>query len=199
MVTAEWRPEAFHEGADLGALEVPDGGVSAAGATFLDCRLSSAVLADADLARTSWRGGALAGVRFVAGRLTRSSWRDTVLDDCALAGCELYGAVLRGVTIRRGALDAVNLRGATLQDVLVEDTVLRDVDLGGATLTRVRFPGCRIERLDLTKATLAEVDLRGAEVDIARGFDRLAGTVVDVGQLMALAPALAAHLGLEVG
>jgi hypothetical protein len=48
------------------------------------------------------------------------------------------------------------------------------------------------------KATLTEVDLRGAEVDIARGFDRLAGAVVDVGQLMTLAPALAAHLGLDV-
>ena len=43
-----------------------------------------------------------------------------------------------------------------------------------------------------------QVDLRGARVSIARGWDRLRGVVIDHGQLMELAPALAAQLGLEV-
>jgi uncharacterized protein YjbI with pentapeptide repeats len=106
--------------------------------------------------------------------------------------------VLRGVVVRRGTLDSVNLRGARLRDVVFEDCVLRDVDLGGASLVRVSFPGCRIERLDITKAVFEQVDLRGAEVEVARGIERLAGAIVDAGQLMALAPALAAHLGLDV-
>ena len=95
-------------------------------------------------------------------------------------------------------LDAVNLRGATLQDVAFESCALRDLDLGSATLTRLRLPACHVERLDLTNATLADVDLRGAELDISRGIDRLSGAVVDTGQLMTLAPTMAAHLGLEV-
>jgi uncharacterized protein YjbI with pentapeptide repeats len=94
--------------------------------------------------------------------------------------------------------DAVNLRGAALEDVVFEDCVLRDVDLAGARLTRVSLVGCRTERLDLTKATLAEVDLRGAEVGIARGLDRLGGAILDIGQVLELAPTLAAHLGIDV-
>jgi uncharacterized protein YjbI with pentapeptide repeats len=97
-----------------------------------------------------------------------------------------------------GLLDVVNLRGAVLEDVVFEDCRLREVDLGGARLTRVSFPGCRLERLDLTKATLSAVDLRGAELDVARGLDRLGGAILDIGQVLDLAPALAAQLGIDV-
>jgi uncharacterized protein YjbI with pentapeptide repeats len=193
-VTA-WEPEGLAEGVRL---DVPAGPVAAAGATFVDCRVSGGVLAEADLARAAWRGGGWSGVRVVGGRLARSSWRGVVIEDCALSGCELYGAVLHDVVVRRGTLDSVNLRGARLRDVVFEDCVLRDVDLGAASLVRVSFPGCRIERLDIQKAVFEQVDLRGAEVEVARGIDRLAGAIVDTGQLMALAPALAAHLGLDV-
>jgi len=92
----------------------------------------------------------------------------------------------------------LNLRGAVLTDVVFDGVVLRDVDLGAAKLTRVRFPGCRFERLDLTKAVLSGVDLRGATLDITRGVDRLGGAILDVGQLLDLAPALAGHLGIDV-
>ncbi len=95
-------------------------------------------------------------------------------------------------------LDAVNLRGAVLEDVTFEDCVLRDVDLGGARLSRVRFAGCRIERLDLSSATLSRVDLRGAQFTLARGYDRLGGAILDIGQVLELAPALAAQLGIDV-
>ena len=96
-------------------------------------------------------------------------------------------------------LDVVNLRGAVLDEVVFEDCRLREVDLGGAQLTGVSFAGCRIERLDLTGATLTEVDLRGAvALDIARGLDRLGGAVLDVAQVLELAPALAAQLGVDV-
>jgi hypothetical protein len=42
------------------------------------------------------------------------------------------------------------------------------------------------------------VELRGARIGISRGWDRLRGVVIDHGQLMELAPELAAQLGLEV-
>jgi uncharacterized protein YjbI with pentapeptide repeats len=95
-------------------------------------------------------------------------------------------------------LDAVNLRGATLQDVTFEECVLRDVDLGGAKVVGVSFAGCRIERLDLSKAALTQVDLRGATFTLARGYDRLGGAILDIGQVLELAPALATQLGIDV-
>lgn len=44
-----------------------------------------------------------------------------------------------------------------------------------------------------------DVDLRAAaELDIARGVDRLAGAVISTAQLLDLAPVLAAALGVRV-
>jgi uncharacterized protein YjbI with pentapeptide repeats len=111
---------------------------------------------------------------------------------------DLSGSYLKQVTVRGAGWDSVNLRGARLERVVFEDCRLRDLDLGTARLSQVRFPGCRFERLDLTKAELSKVDLRGAQLSIERGYDRLGGAVIDPGQLSDLAPALAAHLGLTV-
>ena len=47
-------------------------------------------------------------------------------------------------------------------------------------------------------ATLTDVDLRGSRIGIARGWDRLRGATIDHGQLIELAPDLAAQWGLTV-
>jgi uncharacterized protein YjbI with pentapeptide repeats len=190
------KPDSTYEGAVWAGGVLDE--VDAEDSTFIDCTITGLTVAGGGWERTSWRGGALSGVRVVGGRFARSRWRDVRFEASGLAGCELYGAYLRGARFSGGMLDAVNLRGASLEDVTFEDCVLRDVDFGGAKLTRVSLAGCRIERLDLSKATLAQVDLRGAEIGIARGLDRLGGAILDVGQVLELAPALAAHLGIDV-
>lgn len=46
---------------------------------------------------------------------------------------------------------------------------------------------------------MKDVDLRTvAELGIARGFDRLAGAVISTAQLLDLAPAFAAQIGVRV-
>jgi uncharacterized protein YjbI with pentapeptide repeats len=191
-----WAEDGFYEQLEQTGLELTD--LAAPGARFLDCRLSSSSISGGDLEGSTWRGGGLSGVRFVGTTLVRSLWQGIELEDCALSGVELFGAQLRKVVVRGGILQGVNLRQTRLQDVLFEDCVLRDVDFGAATLERVRFPGCRIEQVDLSAVKARGVDLRGARITIQRGMDRLRGMVIDHGQLMDLAPALAAELGLEV-
>ena len=83
-------------------------------------------------------------------------------------------------------------------EVRFEDCVLRDAEFGGATLRRVGFGGCTLARADFTKASCDEVDLRGAELGISGGYESLRGTTIDSGQLVALAPLLARHLGITV-
>ncbi|MCZ4514146.1 pentapeptide repeat-containing protein, partial [Streptomyces sp. ActVer] len=52
---------------------------------------------------------------------------------------------------------------------------------------------------DLSGATLVDVDLRrAAEVEVARGVDRLAGAVISPAQLMDLAGVFAAEMGVRV-
>ena len=191
-----WIADGDYEQIEQTGLELTD--VSAPGARFLDCQLSASVISGGDLEGSTWRGGGVRQVRFVGTQLARSVWHGLELNGCALSGVELFGSRLRKVVFRGGLLQGVNLRQSRLEDVVFEDCGLRDVDLGGATLQRVSFPGCRIERIDLTGMTARQVDLRGARVDIARGLDRLRGVVIDHGQLMELAPVLAAQLGLVV-
>jgi uncharacterized protein YjbI with pentapeptide repeats len=80
-----------------------------------------------------------------------------------------------------------------------ENCVLVEPDFGGARLERVEFTDCVLKRADLSGVTLTDVDLRqAAELDIARGVERLAGAVISPAQLLDLAPVLAAEMGLRV-
>ncbi len=174
--------------------------VDAPGARFLACTFEAVTVTGGRWERSLWRGGALDGVRCRG----CPDGADPVARG-GPDGVRPVGVRAARVVAAAGAgstgclLDVVNLRGAVLDEVVFEDCRLREVDLGGAQLTGVSFAGCRIERLDLTGATLTEVDLRGAvALDVARGLDRLGGAVLDVGQVLELAPALAAQLGVDV-
>ena len=191
-----WIADGDYERLEQTGLELTE--VSAPGARFLDCRLSSSVISGGDLEGSTWRGSSLASIRLVGTHLARSTWHAVELENCALSGVELFGSRLRKLTVRGSMLQGVNLRQTQLEDVVFEDCVLRDVDFTGATLRRVRFPGCQIERVDLTAMKATQVDVRGSQITIIRGLDRLRGVVIDQGQLIDLAPALAAQLGLEV-
>jgi uncharacterized protein YjbI with pentapeptide repeats len=189
-------PDALIDGETFDGFTLDD--VRAPGVRLVECGLRSGTVGGGDLGASVWRGTRLEQVRLVGVGLARSQWTDVELTGCALSGCELYGANLRRVRLRDCVLDSVNLRGAVLHEVVFADCRVRDLDLGSAQLDDVRWAGSRIERLDLSFARLSAVDLRGATVDLARGWDRLQGAVVDHGQLLDLAPALAAHLGLTV-
>src|SRR5690349_15284892 len=168
------------------------------GCRFVDCSFRSVTFGAAHGERSSWRGSRLSAVRLTGTSLARSTWLDTTLEGSALSGCELYGSQLRRVRLERCLLDSVNLRSAVLRDVVLDDCTVRHLDLGSARLTDVTFRDCTIERLDLTDASLSRVDLRGSRLDLARGFDRLTGVTVDPQQVLDLAPAMAAHLGLTM-
>lgn len=196
-----------HDGDDLSPGEDRDGvafddlqlsGLMAPNARFTECAFSRCSLADCELAGSSLRVVEFDGVRAVSVDLSATYWVDVTVAGSALAGVESHGASLRRVAFRDCKLDAVNFRTATLLDVDFERCVLSDVDFGGATLRKVRFQGCRLTGADFSKATLERVDLRGSELGIERGYESLAGAVIDSTQLVALAPDLANHLGIAV-
>ncbi|MFF1319116.1 MULTISPECIES: pentapeptide repeat-containing protein [Streptomyces] len=172
-----------------------DGG----GARFMDCALKGCVLDETRLHHARILDSVLTGPRGVGTDLAEATLRDVELVDARLGGVQLHGSVLERVVIRGGKIDYLNLRKARLRDVVFESCVLVEPDFGGARLERVEFVDCAVKGVDLTGATLADVDLRGAaELEIARGVDRLAGAVISSGQLLDLAPVLAAQLGVRV-
>jgi uncharacterized protein YjbI with pentapeptide repeats len=71
-------------------------------------------------------------------------------------------------------------------------------DFAAATLTDVTFDGCDLRAAELSQVSCTRVDLRGARIEDVRGANALAGATVSPEQLVPLAPALAAAIGLTV-
>ena len=120
----------------------------------------------------------LAGVRLGALRAPGSTWASVRLSDAKV--------------------DFIDLTAAKLDSVVFERCVIGGLDLGDARATHVRFEGCRLDELNVDGARLTAVDLRGAELATVRGVAGLRGTVVSPGQLLDLAPLLAAAAGIVV-
>ncbi|MFJ4784299.1 pentapeptide repeat-containing protein [Streptomyces sp. NPDC088794] len=193
----ELMPDGDYDGLELRELDFAgqDGG----GARFMDCALTGCALDETRLHHARVLDSVLTGLRGVGTDLAESTFRDVELIDARLGGTQLHGAVLERVVIRGSKIDYLNLRTAKLKDVVFESCVLVEPDFGGARLERVEFVDCALRQVDLTGAVLKDVDLRGAaELDIARGVDRLSGSVISPAQLVDLAAVLAGELGIRV-
>jgi uncharacterized protein YjbI with pentapeptide repeats len=179
-----------------------DGGIvgdaALSGSRFVECAIAGVTFDGTSMRRCRISDMWFGETRFVAADIAESTLVDAWLSGCVLAGVQAFSTLLRRVTFRNCKLDSVNFRDATLTDVTFEDCVLRDPDFATAKLTRVRFPGCTMTGATFTRATCASVDLRGASLGITAGYDALSGVTIDSLQLMALAPLLAHHLGIQV-
>lgn len=193
----ELRPDGDHDGMAFTELELA--GMDGGGSTFLECGIYRCGLDRTRLARARLLDSELTGVWGVGTELAGAEIRDVRLSDARLGGTQLHGARLTRTVISGGKIDFLNLRQAVLTDVAFESCVLVEPDFGGARLERVTFEGCALRQADFHGVTMRDVDLRAAaEVDIATGMDRLSGAVISTSQLMDLAPAFAAQLGVRV-
>lgn len=179
--------------------EVELTGQDGRGARFLECALRDVGLDEARLGHARLLSCRLERVRGVGTQLPGAQLRDVEMDQVRLGGVQLHGATLERVRIVGSKIDYLNLRQAKLRDVVFENCVLREPDFAGAALRRVSFVGCELRGAGFAQAGLRDVDFRGAaSLDLSDGFDRLAGCVVTPTQLLDLAPALAARLGITV-
>ncbi|HEV7628892.1 MAG TPA: pentapeptide repeat-containing protein [Streptomyces sp.] len=192
------NPDGDYDG--VGFEDIDLAGTDGAGATFLDCGMYRCSLDEARWERTRLLDSVLEGVSGVGTDLVGAELRDVELLDARLGGVQVHGSRWSRVLVRGGKIDFLNLRQAKLLDVTFENCVLVEPDFGGATLERVAFPGCVLRGADFTQATLKDVDLReAAELEITAGVGRLAGAVISSSQLMDLATAFAAEIGVRVG
>ncbi|WP_344657636.1 pentapeptide repeat-containing protein [Catenulispora subtropica] len=191
------RDEGHYECQRAESVEWDD--VFASHARFSQCLLTDVTLTGGEWSKTTFADVRLEDSRLLAPDLSASHWRDTEVVRGIASGVQWHDADVRRVHFDQVKLDAVNLRGAALTDVVFTDCLLREADFGGTKLTRVRFPGCTFEDADFSRARLTDVDLRGARLHFKAGLDALRGATIDGGQLVELAPALAAHVGLRIG
>ncbi|GAC1332981.1 MAG: hypothetical protein NVSMB17_12780 [Candidatus Dormibacteria bacterium] len=145
--------------------------------------LSDVVAERLDLTASDISHARVGAVRFSDCRCLGTNWAETVLSD---------------VTFERCTLELSNLRLAKLARVVFEGCDCRSADLAGATLEDVVFRGCQLEGADFREARLARVDLRQSRIEGVKGVAGLRGATITTAQLLGLAPALAAELGIDV-
>ncbi|MEU2059558.1 pentapeptide repeat-containing protein [Streptomyces sp. NPDC013455] len=193
----ELEPDGDYDGLEFRDLDLA--GQDGVGARFMDCALTACAVDGTALGRARVLDSVLTGLRGVGTQLAEATFRDVEVVDARLGGTQLHGAVLERVLVRGGKIDFMNLREARLTDVVFDSCVLVEPDFAGARLERVEFTGCALKGADFGGATLKDVDLRGADpLVVGRGLDRLSGAVISPGQLLDLAPVLAAELGIRV-
>jgi uncharacterized protein YjbI with pentapeptide repeats len=128
----------------------------------------------------------------------RPMWRGVVLRSSRIGSAELYDGEWTGVLVSECRLGYLNFRHGTLTDVRFTDCRIAELDLSGTTVSGLRFEDCEIETLTITGARFKDVDLRGARLRSITGVSALSGATIDEGQLVELAPLLAAEAGIAV-
>jgi len=191
----------------------PADGAELSAAALRDARWAKLSVAGLRLDEVEIAGGDLAGARFVD-----PSFRDIVIRDANLANVTLHGGLLWRARIDRGRLTGFAVTEGELRDVTIHDATASMAGFRHATLTRVTFDGCilqqsdfmgaraedvRFHGCDLTGASFAHAELAGAEfrrcvMDEVEGVEGLRGAEMDVEQVVALAPAMAAALGIRL-
>ena len=175
-----------------------------------------------------WAGMHVSGFRVYEARLAGCDLSDAVLTgpeftDSVLLEPNLSNAVVRGGSLNRVLVEGGRLTGVQLGETRVRDTVWRSVSADLATLrfvdlVRTTFESCSLREADFTGARCEWVrfhdcDLSGAIFSNARfensefrrcrlegieGIGSLRGTSMALEAVLALAPALAAELGIAV-
>ena len=132
-----------------------------------------------------------------------SRWLDCDLGEVAFLDCRFTGASIAGGRLTEVLLRNCRLRLARLSHLGRPSALLESCDLSGALLMEsdlsdARFVACDFTDAELFNVDLAGGDLRDNELGGLRGVGCLRGATVDALQLLALGPALAAHVGLIV-
>jgi len=188
-------------GADHDAVAFIDldlSGQDASDSSFLECRLERCAVDGLMLRRARIAETAIVDIHGVSLDLADSTWRDVELSGGRLGALLLAGATMSSVRVRRAKLGFVSVTGGTIDDILFEACEIGSLDARIAQLRSVRFIDCTVGELDVTGATLAKVDLSGARLRSLIGVESLRGAILGHGQLLDLAPLLAAELGIEV-
>jgi uncharacterized protein YjbI with pentapeptide repeats len=167
-------------------------------ASFFGCRLERCGMDGVTMRRARFSECWLDEIHATSLDAADSTWRDTLVSVRRIGALLLAGASLSSVRVRGGRLDLVDLSGARLRGVAFDGCAIGELDLGAVEGRDLSLEGCEVELLDVTGARLSAADFTGATFGAVKGVGGMRGAVITPGQLVDIAPLLAAHLGLKV-
>jgi uncharacterized protein YjbI with pentapeptide repeats len=194
--------------------------LGAAGDARSGFEFGPATLREVDLRGRTWRQG-----RIRALHAERASMTALDVGSVEFTGCELGSLRWTGGKLARVRFDGCKLLGARLADMTMHSVVFTGCKLDYATFERVRaggpvlfvgcslreavftgcnlagclFDGCDLPAAEFGPGTYRRCDLRGNELSAISGAPHLKQTVLDRAQLLQLAVALSAEMGVTFG
>jgi uncharacterized protein YjbI with pentapeptide repeats len=165
--------------------------------------LSECELADATVERLDLTGASLVDVEVSALRATILVGRAARLRRVRFTGgrigtLDLADADMDEVELRGIRIDYLSLAGARVEDLMISDCTIGTLDMPRARLSRVAFRDSRADEVDTRGLRCEDVDLRGLEAVSYLDLAALRGATLSPAQVEALAPSLAAALGIRL-
>jgi uncharacterized protein YjbI with pentapeptide repeats len=178
-------------GADAGGLRAKNLGIDEATlekvllteAKLERLSLSDAELKACDLSAASCSESSLIRVHVIGGRMTGIDLSRSTIKDVIFEGCKL---------------DLANFRFTKLTRVQFIDCMMTETDFQAAELNEVEFQNSHLEKVEFGQCRIKGVDARTSQLFDIRGWQSLKGLKIDSTQLVAIAPQLAAELGLII-
>ena len=165
---------------------------------FDDCRFTGLQLARARFDHGVIRRTTLQSIEGVNASFAGAALTDVVFRSSRLVGADFASSAMKGVVFDDCNLTLASFRFGRFTSATFRGCNLTEVDFQGLKATSVVFEECRMEATEFSQATFQNGSLSGCEVVSLSGVQFLAGLTIDEPALLALAPALAATLGIRM-
>jgi uncharacterized protein YjbI with pentapeptide repeats len=158
---------------------------------------------DADLSGVRARGISLRDVELVRCTLANLEARTSrlvraVVSESRLTGLGWFEGSVQDVVFRGCRIDLASFRFSQLERVTFEDCVLREADFEEVRCASVAFHGCDLTGASFANARFARSEFRRCTLDDLRGVEGLRGAAMEWSDILALAGAFAAALGVRL-
>jgi uncharacterized protein YjbI with pentapeptide repeats len=173
-------------------------GQEAADARFLGCRFERCCVEGLSLRRARLIDCFLVDLHGASFDAADSVWRDCQMNGGRVGALALAGTSWTSVRVSGARFGFLNLAEARIGDSLLEACVVGSLDLRAAQVRSLALADCAVEELNVTEAALSRLDLSGARLKGLVGVENLKGAIISQQQLLDLAPALAAQIGIVV-
>lgn len=173
-------------------------GLQAKGLILDEVKLDKVNALQASLEKLQLSDGSVKGCDWSGAMCADGSFIRVVFAQCRMGGWDVSKSFFKDITVKNCKLDMANFRFAKLKKVQFIDCTFVEADFQGAELEEVAFEQCVFDRTEFANAKVKNVDLRTSELLEVRGWQSLKGAMVDGAQLVAIAPQLAAALGVKV-
>lgn len=193
---ADIVPEATFESMRLEQKDVS--GLHAPNMSFDESFLKQLTAVSAKLEKLSITDSRILHCDFSGAKCNDAAWLRLICEHSRLSGVDLSRAALQDITFSDCRLDMANFRFASLKRIRFVDCDFAEADFLGAHLEDVGFERCKVYKTVFEQCQPKFVDFRGSEMRDVRGWRSLDGCRIDSMQLVAVAPELAATLGLRV-